>query len=91
MRRMMTALACLALVAGSWSTAPAQDAEYGAAEYEGPMFSEIIEFDVSPADAAGFEIHAGLSRREHGLLRRRGEVDEPVYGHARRGDAHGGI
>jgi hypothetical protein len=104
MRRMMTALACLALVAGSWSTAPAQDAEYGAAEYEGPMFSEIIEFDVSPADAAGFEmtmekiveaaklaVHAGLSRREHGLLRRRGEVDEPVYGHARRGDAHGGI
>jgi hypothetical protein len=53
---MMTALACLALVAGSWSTAPAQDAEYGAAEYEGPMFSEIIEFDVSPADAAGFEM-----------------------------------
>jgi len=56
MRRMMTALACLALVAGSWSTALAQDAEYEAAEYEGPMFSEIIEFDVSPADAAGFEM-----------------------------------
>ena len=56
MRRMMTALACFALVAGSWSTALAQDAEYEAAEYEGPMFSEIIEFDVSPADAAGFEM-----------------------------------
>jgi hypothetical protein len=56
MRRMMTALACFALVAGSWSTALAQDAEYGAAEYEGPMFSQIMEFDVSPADAAGFEM-----------------------------------
>jgi hypothetical protein len=52
---MMTALACLALVAGSWSTAPAQDAEYAAAD-EGPMFSQIMEFDVSPADAAGFEM-----------------------------------
>ena len=56
MRRMMTALACLALVAGSWSTAPAQDAEYEAAEYEGPMFSQIMEFDVSPGDAPGFEM-----------------------------------
>jgi hypothetical protein len=56
MRRMMTALACFALVAGSWSTALAQEAEYEAAEYEGPMFSEIIEFDVSPADAAAFEM-----------------------------------
>lgn len=56
MRRMMTALACLALVAGSWSTAPAQEAEYEAAEYEGPMFSEVMEFDVSPADAASFEM-----------------------------------
>lgn len=56
MRRMMTPLACLALVAGSWSIAPAQEAEYEAAEYEGPMFSEVIEFDVSPGDAAGFEM-----------------------------------
>ncbi len=55
MRRMMTALACLALVAGSWSMAPAQDAEYSAAE-EGPMFSQLIEFEVSPAHAAGFEM-----------------------------------
>ena len=56
MRRKMTALACLALVAGSWSTALAQEAEYSAAEYEGPMFSELIEFDVSPGDAASFEM-----------------------------------
>ena len=56
MRRIMTALACLALVAGSWSTALAQDAEYAAAEYEGPMFSQIIEFEVSPGQAAGFEM-----------------------------------
>lgn len=55
MRRMMTALACLALVAGSWSMAPAQDAEYAAAE-EGPMFTQVMEFEVSPAHAAGFEM-----------------------------------
>ncbi|MEJ2312501.1 MAG: hypothetical protein P8Y10_09985 [Gemmatimonadales bacterium] len=56
MRRKMTALACLALVAGSWSTALAQEAEYSAAEYEGPMFDEVVEFDVSPGDAASFEM-----------------------------------
>jgi len=56
MRRIMTTLACLALVAGSWSTTLAQDAEYAAAEYEGPMFSQIMEFEVSPADAAAFEM-----------------------------------
>lgn len=55
MRRMMTALACQALVAGSWSAAPAQEAEYSAAEYEGRLFNEIVEFDVAPAHAAGFE------------------------------------
>jgi hypothetical protein len=35
--------------------APAQDAEYAAAE-EGPMFNQIVEFEVSPAHAAGFEM-----------------------------------
>lgn len=54
MRRSVTALACLAFVAAGWSSVLAQDAEY--ASYEGPMFREIIEFDVSPGDAAGFEM-----------------------------------
>ena len=54
MRRSLTALACLAFVAGSFSSVLAQDAEYAA--YEGPMYREIIEFEVSPGDAAGFEM-----------------------------------
>jgi hypothetical protein len=54
MRRSVTALACLAFVVAGWSSVLAQDAEY--ASYEGPMFREIIEFDVSPGDAAGFEM-----------------------------------
>lgn len=56
MRRMTTALACLALVASSWSAAPAQEAEYSAPEYEGPMYSQVVEFDVSPGHAATFEM-----------------------------------
>ncbi len=54
MRRSLTALASLAFIAGSWSTVLAQDAEY--ASYEGPKFREIIQFKVSPGDAAGFEM-----------------------------------
>ena len=54
MRRSLTALACLAFVAGSSSSVLGQDAEYAA--YEGPMYREIIQFEVSPGDAAGFEM-----------------------------------
>ena len=54
MRRSLTALACLAFLAGGWTSVLAQDAEY--ATYEGPMFREIIDFDVSPGDAAAFEM-----------------------------------
>lgn len=57
MRRTITAFACLVLVAAvGRSNVLAQDAEYSAPEMAGPQYREITEFDVSPADAAAFEM-----------------------------------
>lgn len=56
MRRIITALAYVALAAAGWSDARAQEAEYAAPEYSGPMYREVTEFDVSPGDAAAFEM-----------------------------------
>ena len=50
MRRILTALACFALVASGWSSGLAQEAEYE------PAHTEIITFDVAPAHVATFEM-----------------------------------
>jgi quinol monooxygenase YgiN len=51
MRKMMTVLAGLSLFAGGWSQAPAQQAAD-----DGPMYREIVRFEVAPAHAAAFEM-----------------------------------
>ncbi len=57
MHRTITAFACLVLVAAvGRSNVFAQDAEYSAPEMAGPQYREITEFEVSPADAAAFEM-----------------------------------
>ncbi len=57
MRRTITAFACLVLVAAvGQGNALAQDAEYSAPETAGPQYRDITEFEVSPGDAAAFEM-----------------------------------
>jgi hypothetical protein len=57
MRKTITAFACLVLVAAvGRGNALAQDAEYSAPEMAGPQYREITEFEVSPGDAAAFEM-----------------------------------
>jgi hypothetical protein len=57
MRRTITAFASLALVAAAGQgQALAQDAEYSAPEMAGPQYREITQFEVSPGDAAAFEM-----------------------------------